>query len=172
MAPNPTTPAQAQKLYPTPQSFAAFLNQHWPNQRINSPKSIGGVVLLGNNVGDQWLQWYATVSPNHVNYSLGDFEVTFFDIAVAASLAKGISAAEVGTGQFINQAQNALQTANYLPPNPLSGLASIGDFFSRLTQVNTWMRVLEIGVGIVLVAVALNKLLGNPAGDVAKAVRI
>lgn len=93
----------------------------------------------------------------------------------AQKLGVGLQAAGNGLGQFITQTENAAANTNFaagapyvkdIPniPNPLSGLAAIGDFFSRLTQANTWMRVLEIGVGVILVAVALNKLLGNPAG--------
>lgn len=49
----------------------------------------------------------------------------------------------------------------------LGGLAAIGDFFARLGQPNTWLRVAEVLTGIVLLAVALNKVLGNPAGKTA-----
>jgi hypothetical protein len=51
----------------------------------------------------------------------------------------------------------------------LSGLASIGDFFGRLTQGSTWIRVLEmvLGVGLVLVGLA-HAAGGTPAGRAAK----
>lgn len=52
--------------------------------------------------------------------------------------------------------------------NPLSGLAAIGDFFSRLTQASTWIRVAEIIVGAGLIIVSLAKLAaGTPAGKAA-----
>lgn len=35
--------------------------------------------------------------------------------------------------------------------NPLSYLGNIGDFFYRLTQGATWLRVGEVGVGILLI---------------------
>lgn len=54
-------------------------------------------------------------------------------------------------------------------PNPLKGLAAIGDFFARLSNGNTWLRVAEVAAGVILLAVSLNKLLGNPAGKVSKA---
>lgn len=174
MAATPTTPAQAQKDYPTAQSFADFLNQHWKNKRITNPKSVGGVVLTGNNVGDQWLNWYATVLPNHPSYSLGDFEVTFFQIAVASSLGQAVAAAEGATGQFINQAQNALQTSNYAPQvgNPL---AAIGAFFGGLTQANLWIRVAKVIAGGLILTVGLVKLTGFDAkapGIVRSAVKV
>ena len=40
-------------------------------------------------------------------------------------------------------------------PNPLSGISAIGDFFQRLTQASTWLRVFEIGIGILLVSVGI-----------------
>lgn len=43
-------------------------------------------------------------------------------------------------------------------PNPLSGLAAIGDFFGRLTEGNTWIRIGEALLGIVLIAVGLARV--------------
>lgn len=40
-------------------------------------------------------------------------------------------------------------------PNPLSGIAAVGDFFQRLTQAATWLRIFEIGIGILLVGVGI-----------------
>ena len=45
-------------------------------------------------------------------------------------------------------------------PNPLTGLAAIGDFFGRLTSANLWERVGEVVLGIILIAVGLAKLTG------------
>ncbi len=48
-------------------------------------------------------------------------------------------------------------------PNPLTGVAAIGDFFSRLTQASTWVRVGEVAVGLILLGIGLNSLLkGKP----------
>jgi hypothetical protein len=41
-----------------------------------------------------------------------------------------------------------------------TGLAAIGDFFGRLTEANTWLRIGEGLLGIVLIAIALGKLTG------------
>jgi hypothetical protein len=40
-------------------------------------------------------------------------------------------------------------------PNPLSGIAAVGDFFQRLTQASTWLRIFEIVIGVVLVGVGI-----------------
>jgi hypothetical protein len=40
--------------------------------------------------------------------------------------------------------------------NPLGGINAIGDFFNRLTQPNTWIRVGEVAAGILLVYLGLS----------------
>ena len=51
-------------------------------------------------------------------------------------------------------------------PNPLGGVAAIGDFFNRLTQANTWVRVGEVAAGILLVYLGLNATMkGTAAGN-------
>lgn len=51
---------------------------------------------------------------------------------------------------------------------PLSGLAAIGDFFSKLGQANTWLRVAEVLLGAGIIIVALAKLASDtPAGRAA-----
>jgi hypothetical protein len=40
--------------------------------------------------------------------------------------------------------------------NPLSGVNAIGDFFNRLTQPNTWVRVGEVVAGVLLVYLGLS----------------
>jgi hypothetical protein len=49
-------------------------------------------------------------------------------------------------------------------PNPLSGINAVGDFFQRLTQGSTWIRIAEVVIGFLLLTVGLSKLTGiNPA---------
>lgn len=42
--------------------------------------------------------------------------------------------------------------------NPLTGLAAIGDFFQRLTQASTWIRVGEVLLGLILLAAGLARI--------------
>lgn len=42
--------------------------------------------------------------------------------------------------------------------NPLTGLAAIGDFFQRLTQGSTWIRVGEVVLGLILLAAGLARI--------------
>jgi hypothetical protein len=51
---------------------------------------------------------------------------------------------------------------------PLTGLAAIGDFFQRITQANTWIRIAEVVLGFGLIVVGLAQLAsGTAAGKTA-----
>ena len=43
-------------------------------------------------------------------------------------------------------------------PSALTGLAAIGDFFQRLGQANTWLRVGEVVLGLILIAVGVARI--------------
>lgn len=59
-------------------------------------------------------------------------------------------AAAKGTNRGINP--------HYGGSGPLAGLASIGDFFGRLTDAHTWVRIGEVVLGLVLIAVAVARI--------------
>lgn len=88
-------------------------------------------------------------------------------------LAKAVGTAAAGTGKMLGQVQQGAQNTNYAPPNPLSGLAAIGDFFGRLGQASTWIRVAEVLLGVILLAVGVAELTNAVpvATKIAKAVR-
>lgn len=54
--------------------------------------------------------------------------------------------------------------------NPLSGIQAVGDFFARLTDLNTWIRVGEFVLGALLLIAGALRLSGAPADlrDIAK----
>jgi hypothetical protein len=54
--------------------------------------------------------------------------------------------------------------------NPLTGLAAIGDFFQRLTQASTWLRVGEVLLGAILIGVAMARITHAP-NAISKAVK-
>lgn len=58
-------------------------------------------------------------------------------------------------------------------PNPLSGLAAIGAFFSKLGNAKLWERIAEVALGLVLIAVGVAKIVPSftPAAAVARAVK-
>lgn len=73
----------------------------------------------------------------------------------AAETAVGSSTGTSGTGPGIANPNNK---ANQPPANPLGGLAGIGDFFGRLTEASTWVRVGEVVLGLILVAVGIARI--------------
>jgi hypothetical protein len=89
-------------------------------------------------------------------------------------------------GPFANRAdaqkyKDAIGSLNPLPPggtpiigssgrgltqsianaNPLAGVAAIGDFFQRLTQAHTWVRIGEVVLGLALFVVGLAAVAGH-----------
>jgi hypothetical protein len=58
--------------------------------------------------------------------------------------------------------------------NPLSGLAAIGDFFGRLSEGNTWIRVGKVAVGGALLMIGLAHMTGaeNKVAQIARSVPI
>lgn len=60
-----------------------------------------------------------------------------------------------------NAAGNSpLSGATAIAESKFSGLSAIGDFANKLTQANTWLRIAEALLGIVLIGVALAKITG------------
>jgi hypothetical protein len=105
--------------------------------------------VVGNPLYDQYMQ--AGYGPPYSSY------------AAAAAAAKQAAA----TGKA-----NALPGAGFsgVPPGSsankgpsFAGLAAIGDFFGRLTEGNTWVRVGEVVAGLILLGIGLNAMFkGKP----------
>jgi hypothetical protein len=101
----------------------------------------------------------STVTPNTSaawpNAPIGPF-------TTRASAEATISQAQTSGGYTLQPTGSSSATTAGLQaagiPNPLGGLAAIGDFFNRLTQANTWLRVGEVVVGLMLLYVGLNAL--------------
>jgi hypothetical protein len=84
--------------------------------------------------------------------------------------AKGIAAGIGATGANNPGGAGATPTPTTLG-NPLSGIAAVGDFFQRLTQGATWIRVGEVLLGVALIIVGIAKLaIDTPAGKAALAI--
>lgn len=81
---------------------------------------------------------------------------------VAAGLAHESGTTPSGTNP-LTTGQQAAKSAN------LGGLAAIGDFFNRLTEPNTWLRVGEVIAGLLLVYLGLKATMsGTAVGNVVK----
>jgi hypothetical protein len=118
-----------------------------------------GKTVVGNPLYDQYMQ--AGYGPPYSSYAA----------AVAAAkqaAATGKANALPGSG-FSGIPPGSSANKGPKIPNPLQGLAAIGDFFQRLGQANTWVRAGEVVAGLILVAIGLNSMLkGKPLQFVTK----
>jgi hypothetical protein len=83
--------------------------------------------------------------------------------AAAQAFAATFNKSGVGKGATGAVPYNDYINAGLPGSNPLSGLSAIGDFFSRLTEASTWLRIAEAVLGIGLIIVGLAKLAGDSA---------
>jgi hypothetical protein len=83
--------------------------------------------------------------------------------AAVAGAKIGASEAPPGTNAIGTAEGAASGVAN------LGGLAAIGDFFNRLTQGNTWLRVGEVVVGVLILYIGLKATTAQtPVGNAVK----
>lgn len=100
-------------------------------------------------------------------------------IEAAQRLGGNTAAAEAGLNKSVGQIEKAAANTNFaagipkLVSNPLDWLSNVSDFFSRLSQANTWIRIAEFVLGGALILVGVAHLAkGTEAGKAAaKAVK-
>lgn len=68
---------------------------------------------------------------------------------------------ESAAESYISSEQSILGTGGGTATNPLTGINAIGDFFQRLTQKNTWIRIGEGVFAIVLLDLAIKAFTGT-----------
>lgn len=114
--------------------------------------------------------------PLNMSYVAGPFTSQ----AAAQAYISNPSSGASQSGGVVSPSPEAPQSQANVPTpslsNPLAPLADIGNFFHELTQLNTWIRVAEVGVGIILVyvgvkALASNTAVGRAGGSVKKAAK-
>lgn len=67
----------------------------------------------------------------------------------------------IGTGSIIPPPGTPIIGGGVHLPNPLSGVNAIGDFFNKLGQANTWIRVAEVVLGIALIGIGIAHATGT-----------
>jgi hypothetical protein len=101
----------------------------------------------------------AEANPNSVNIFQAPFvNLIIADYHVAVSTQSqpgGKNASNVGIVGAISNAANGLG---------LPSFAGIDSFFGTLEQASTWLRILEVALGVVLIGVSLGKITG--AGNI------
>jgi hypothetical protein len=103
-----------------------------------------GVVQQGNNFDALGNNLFGGLGWHELNIPGGDTEAQ-----AAAAAIKEFPKGKPPTSSVVKGIQNQA------PAPVLTGLAAIGDFFQRLTQGNTWLRIGEGLLGIILIAVGL-----------------
>jgi hypothetical protein len=104
-----------------------------------------------------------------VNLNIPDSDTTAQAVAAAQAYVK----AHGGTTPTTSTAQanaNANSTVESGITNAIPGLAQLGDFFSALSQKNTWIRVGKVLIGATLIIVGLSHMTGasNAVSTVAR----
>lgn len=83
-------------------------------------------------------------------------------------LSGGLGAAATATGTATGQAAQGATTGadEYAKSlsNPLDALAAIGDFFARLTDSSTWIRVGKVVIGGLLLVIGIVHITGAAGG--------
>lgn len=69
---------------------------------------------------------------------------------------------------YIPGTQKPLQTANSALNTATGATTGVADFLTRLEKPATWLRIAEGAVGLILLGIAVNALLHNPAGKAAR----
>ena len=114
--------------------------------------------------GDTALQMYEALQAAYPAATPLQRGSTVYQAWLANGLGSAVQKIVGAAGTALGAAATAITTADYLP----SWSTGLAGFLSALTSKNTWIRTAEVVIGLVLLAVGLNKALGNPAGKAAK----
>lgn len=101
-----------------------------------------------------WQAFYPGFHAAHPQYSVQQVLSAFLATELAGGLKNAIPKIANTVGVQIPKAIGAAATVPNLS-NPLAPLADIGDFFHRLTEASTWLRVGEVVAGLLLVYIGL-----------------
>lgn len=137
MAPNIRIPGSGVGSGPSLQQYAKDFENKFP----------------GKNAGQAFLDYAA----GHPNLTATQDATAFADMIAISGVDKAVQLAISKWGGIAAGIGSGAAAAGTVP-NPLSGIAGIGDFFQRLTEQNTWIRVAEFLVGGILVIVGASAL--------------
>jgi hypothetical protein len=80
------------------------------------------------------------------------------EAVAAAAAAKLGGAVPTTSNNPLSLGKTAAGQAAVKAAAPVGGITAIGDFFGRLTERNTWIRIAEVALGIILIAVGLTRM--------------
>lgn len=112
-----------------------------------------------SNSGQWWVVMAATgVSGGTITVYEGTQQETQLLIGSHFGPYSSLAAADKEAVTLQGQNQTVAGSIKAGLSGPLSGLAAIGDFFARLTQASTWIRVGEVVLGLILIAVGVARI--------------
>lgn len=116
---------------------------------------------IGGNSGDAYAADWTSYANKHPNISVKKAFVGWYlsRAQIGKALGQSLGQAVGEAGKAINQIVKG--TGAGLAP--LGGIAGIGDFFGRLTEASTWIRVAEVLAGGLILYLGL-KAVVTPAG--------
>lgn len=124
------------------QNLAAYIERKVPGQQgVQLASQYESYASAHQNItaSSAYLGWLLSAVGHGLGKSLQDI------LGLSAKNAQQIAQ---GTGAGLDKTGQALQ----------GGLAGIGDFFARLTEASTWIRVGEVVLGLILIAVGLARI--------------
>lgn len=119
--------------------------------------------------GMTWGNMYTDIANTNSKANPKQLADSVLSLETAQGLGKNLSSATGQLGSFLTAAEKATAQTDFNTtgvPNSvlngagglLSGLAAIGDFFARLTEANTWLRVGEVTLGVILISIGIAKM--------------
>jgi hypothetical protein len=148
-------------LQQAPQPIGSGTNNElsWQQQasQVTQEMTAKGFTQLARD----WKNFYPGYHSKHPALSVKAVVTAFLAVEVGKGL--GTALPKVGTLVGSDVPNAAAKGAEGLNAGPLAPLADIGDFFHRLTEGSTWVRVGEVLGGLLLVYVAI-KAITTPGG--------
>lgn len=103
----------------------------------------------------------AAAAPNSVNilnsWAVNEI-VADYKAALAEQAQPGGANASNPAAAGLAGAKAAAKAAGEAAAGAIPGVAQIGDFFGSLGQANTWVRVAQVALGLILIAVGLARI--------------
>jgi hypothetical protein len=134
------------------------------NLPLSASSTLAEVVAALDSIGlsgvtfETWYNAAHAKDPSLTPYQGGSIWI------VGQDLSGGLGAAATATGTATDQAAQGATTGadEYAKSlsNPLDALAAIGDFFTRLTDASTWIRVGKVVIGGLLLIIGIVHITG------------
>jgi hypothetical protein len=124
-----------------------------------------------NQLASEWNAFYPNFHAQNPDLTAFQVESAFIGEAAAKGIAGAVGQTATAEGQIPGAAATGAENA-LANINPLSYLGNIADFFHRLTEGSTWLRVGEVLAGAMLIYVGIHaSLQGSGSGPLGKAGR-